>query len=101
MEWGRAAEAQSHEYKNKQREKLNSIVINILNTNKLFNFELKFEEGSFKKGIPTDANSYFYSKALSLGLQLRATQIDILPSEHYFNVAPTQIVFLRYSSFFY
>ena len=49
-------------------EKLNLIVLNILNTNELFNFDWKFDEDSFKVGIPLDANSYFYRKAPSWGL---------------------------------
>ena len=68
-----------------QREKLNLIVLNILNTNELFNFEWKFDEDSFKMGISLDANSYFYCKAPSCGLQLKATfcqQSIILMSHH-------------------
>ena len=48
----------------------NLIVISILNTNKFFNFDQKFDEGSFEKEISLDKNSYIYFKLPSLGLQL-------------------------------
>ena len=40
------------------------IVLNILNTNELFNFEWKFDEDSFEIGIPLDPNSYFIARHL-------------------------------------